>query len=136
MSWRSKRRSAGLVALIVVATCGSALADSVSHKAQSRRSVPATVAHSAPDTTGAIPANLQPSTADANVLPSPFTLPKASRARMRACGRKWESMKQVGTTGDDIWRDFATKCLAAKDDPAIEADGVGDADGAALAPSR
>ena len=94
------------------------------------------MARSAPDTTGSISPNMQPPAADADVLPPPFTLPKASRDRMRACGHKWESMKEAGTTGDDIWRDFATKCLAAADDPVIKADGAADTDAGAPAPSR
>ena len=133
---QSLPRAAVLAPLAVVIAHGSAPADTLNHKAQPRRSVPATVDHAAPDTTGAIPNVAQPSTADAGVLPPPFTLPKAPRARMRACGHKWEAMKQVGATGDDIWRDFATKCLAAKDDPVVEATSAGDMDGAALAPSR
>ena len=122
--------------LLTLAAFGAANADPGNRK--TRRSVPATVAHSAPDTTGAIPSNVQPppSAADTDVLPPPFTLPKVSRARMRACGHKWESMKEAGTTGDDIWRDFATKCLASKDAPVISADGAGDADAEAPAPSR
>ena len=123
----------GLVALVVTVN-GVCVAEPVNHKA--RRSVPATVARSAPDTTGAIPTAIQPPPTDTDVLPPPFTLPKASRARMRACGHQWEAMKQAGATGDDIWRDFATKCLAAKDDPVIKADGSGDPDGGAPASSR
>ena len=99
-----------------------ALADPGGHKASSHRSVPATVTRSAPDITGAIaPAKGQPQPAavDDGVLPPPFTLPKASRNRMRACGHKWESLKEAGATGDDIWRDFASKCLAAKADPVM-----------------
>ena len=123
----------GLFALVVTVH-GVCVAEPASHKAH--RSVPATVARSAPDTTGAIPAAVQPPSAETDVLPPPFTLPKASRARMRACGHQWESMKRAGATGDDIWRDFATKCLAAKDDPVIKADGAGDTDGGTPAPSR
>ena len=132
-SWRVLTLVPTLVALTVT-TLGVSVAEPVYHKAH--RSVPATVARSAPDTTGSISPNMQPPAAGADVLPPPFTLPKASRARMRACGHKWESMKEAGTTGDDIWRDFATKCLAAVDDPVIKADGAGDTDAGAPAPSR
>ena len=100
------------------------MADPAPHKVH--RSVPATTARSSPDTTGAIPAKVKaplPPLDDAT-LPPPFTLPKASRAHMRACGHKWESMKEAGETGDDIWRDFAVKCLAAGSDPVIKVEGA------------
>ncbi len=113
-----------VLAALVAMTCGDAHADPAAHKAQ-RRSVPATASRSAPDTTGAIPAKAPspPPPGDDTPLPPPFTLPKASRARMRACGHQWESMKQVGTTGDDIWRDFATRCLAGAE-PATRIEGT------------
>ncbi len=36
---------------------------------------------------------------------------------MRECGEKWQAMKMSGTAGDEIWRAFATKCLAAANGP-------------------
>ena len=130
------------VVAFTVAAHGAAQADAAR---KTHRSVPASVAHSAPDTTGAIPTTVQPGSpttqpsppaVDDAPLPPPFTLPKVARARMRACGHAWEARKQAGTTGDDIWRDFATKCLVAKDDPAIGADDVPDEAGGAPPPSR
>ena len=126
----SPRRPSGTVAVLAgltaFAAAGSnvALADPVTHKVH--RSVPATAAHSAPDTTGAIPAKVKPPLAplDDETLPPPFTLPKASRARMRACGHQWESMKDAGETGDDVWRDFAMKCLTARADPVVKGEGA------------
>ena len=112
------------LAALAVAASGIAVADPAPRKVH--RSVPATTARSAPDTTGAIAAKvkapLQP--LDDATLPPPFTLPKASRARMRACGHKWESMKEAGEIGDDIWRDFAMKCLTASADPVTEGEGA------------
>ena len=114
---------AALVAFAAAAS-GIALADPAPHKVH--RSVPATTARSAPDTTGAISAKVKASLPplDDATLPPPFTLPKASRARMRACGHEWESMKEAGETGDDIWRDFAMKCLTASADPVIKGEGT------------
>jgi hypothetical protein len=39
------------------------------------------------------------------------TLPAASRARMRDCGREWQEMKRTGQAKELTWRDFATQCL-------------------------
>lgn len=49
--------------------------------------------------------------------PPPFNLPAASRKRVRECSDKWQSMKMSDEVGDGIWRDFATRCLAAKNGP-------------------
>ena len=91
------------------------------HKPVPRRSVPATPARSAPDITATIPSRAASpaGAADDETLPPPVQLPKASRARMRACGETWEGMKRSGQAGDDIWRDFAMKCLAAKEPPIV-----------------
>ena len=58
-----------------------------------------------------------PAKADDITLPAPFHLPVASRGRVRHCGLKWQAMKMSGEAGDDIWRDFATRCLAAANGP-------------------
>ena len=42
---------------------------------------------------------------------NPPVLPPASRARMRECGREWQTMKKSGADRDRTWRDFATGCL-------------------------
>ena len=74
-----------------------------------------------PVTTGAIAAKPPAASASANdddeTLPTPFHFPAASRRRMRECGEKWQAMKMSGTVGDEIWRAFATKCLAAANGP-------------------
>ena len=54
---------------------------------------------------------------DDKPLPPPFHLPQASRTRMRDCGLKWQAMKESGEAGEQIWRDFATRCLAAANGP-------------------
>lgn len=85
------------------------------HKA--RRSVPVHASRTAPDVTATIakPAAAAPPqaavTKDDDVVPPPFTLPAASRAKVRSCGETWRDRKLAGTTGDDDWRDFALKCL-------------------------
>lgn len=73
----------------------------------------------APDTTATIPSKLPPkapsptaSQNDDETVPVPFHLPPASRARMRECGEKWRDMKMSGDVGEEIWRTFATHCLA------------------------
>lgn len=58
-----------------------------------------------------------PAAKDIGPLPAPFHLPTASRQRMRDCGLKWQAMKESGEAGEDIWRDFATRCLAASSGP-------------------
>ena len=58
-----------------------------------------------------------PTAKDDDALPPPFHLPTASRQRMRDCGLKWQAMKTSGEVGEDIWRDFATRCLAAASGP-------------------
>ena len=52
---------------------------------------------------------------DDDTLPPLFHLPTASRARMRECGEKWQRMKMSGDVGEEIWRRFATSCLAEAD---------------------
>ena len=113
--------SATLAIIALASSGGVASADPAAHKPTPRRSVPATPARSAPDMTATIPSRTVPpgGAAEDEPLPPPVQLPKASRARMRACGETWEGMKQSGQAGDDIWRDFATKCLAAKGPPAV-----------------
>ena len=54
---------------------------------------------------------------DDEVLPPPFHLPSAPRSRVRDCGLKWQAMKSPGEVGEAIWRDFATRCLAAATGP-------------------
>ena len=58
-----------------------------------------------------------PRAGDVETLPPLFHLPQASRARMRDCGLKWQTMKDSGESGEKIWRDFATQCLAAANGP-------------------
>lgn len=89
------------------------------HRGQGRRSPP--LSQTAPDTTGTVlPRNgaasgaPAPSQADEEALPPLFNLPDATRTRMRRCGEKWRAIKMAGDAGEEIWRDFATKCLAAK----------------------
>ena len=36
---------------------------------------------------------------------------------MRDCGMKWQAMKMSGEAGDDIWRAYASRCLAAANGP-------------------
>ena len=84
---------------------------------KARRSVPARPLRTAPDVTATIakpsmPVPLPPRSED--VIPPPFKLPTATRARVRACGEAWRDMKLAGTTRDDDWRDFAMTCLVGK----------------------
>jgi hypothetical protein len=44
--------------------------------------------------------------------PLPRNLPRASRARMHACGLEWQKMKETGAASDNTWFDFAQICLA------------------------
>lgn len=81
-----------------------------------RRSVPSHTARAAPDITATIAKQVAPRPPATSVardaeIPTPITLPIASRARYRACGETWRDMKLAGTTGDDDWREFAFKCL-------------------------
>ena len=100
-----------------------------------KRSQPAATARTSPDTTGTVPLKnmpgktgavpLSPSTRlsnlpdpaapDVDPLPTLFELPAASRSRMRLCGERWHHMKLDGEAHDEIWRDFASTCLVAKD---------------------
>lgn len=90
---------------------------------QPRHSQPAHVKQSAPDITGSISKADSRASADAakpvgvtatpDVL-KPYYLPATSRAHMRECGERWRSKRMAGETGDDDWRDFATKCLATR----------------------
>jgi len=41
----------------------------------------------------------------------PPSLPRAPRAKMRACAEEWDRMKRESNKGLPIWRDFATECL-------------------------
>lgn len=59
-------------------------------------------------TTSPGPAKTLPSAQTEAVFPS---LPAASRARMRNCGREWQEMKRTGRAKELTWRDFATQCL-------------------------
>ncbi len=93
---------------------------------RARRSVPARPLKTAPDVTATIakpsvPAPRSLPLESEDVIPPPFKLPSATRARVRACGEAWRDMKLAGTTLDDDWRDFALKCLVGKG-PAVLAD--------------
>ena len=88
-----------------------------------RRSQPPHAVQAAPDRTGSIarpadsfgpPAPLSP--ADDGSLAF-YYLPDAPRSRMRACGETWRAKRLAGETGDEDWRDFATKCLVAAEAP-------------------
>lgn len=83
-----------------------------------RKSQPTTVTRTAPDITATIPQSKPPAArTDADDAPlKPFFLPAAPRSRMRACGLKWQGVKMSGRAGDETWRDFATKCLAERED--------------------
>ena len=111
---------------------GTAVEAQPAHKL--KRAQPATTSRASPETTGTIaspPAKAlagktpsamlasvpDPSNPDEGELPPLFNLPSASRTRMRACGERWQQMKLDGEAGDEIWRDFANSCLAAKTDP-------------------
>jgi len=41
----------------------------------------------------------------------PPSLPRAPRAKMRACAEEWDRMKRESKEGLPMWRDFATECL-------------------------
>lgn len=45
---------------------------------------------------------------------SPPLLPRASRARMRACAEEWSKKKVQTKSGLPRWRNFATACLTRK----------------------
>jgi hypothetical protein len=117
-----------LVMLVVGAMPSSTTRAQPSPHKVPRRAQPATTSRSAPEPTGTI-AKPEPNKAEAMVppideeaLPTPFDLPKASRARMRLCGLKWQQIKMSGKAGDEIWRDFATTCLGAISDPDLDPD--------------
>lgn len=105
----------------------AAAAPSESSRKAAHRTVPAHASRSAPDVTGTVskphPDNAAvappPPPPDDEVIPPPFKLPTASRDRVRACGLVWHDMKIAGKTGDDDWRDFASKCFVAKDPPTM-----------------
>lgn len=103
--------------LPVSAAClpGTGVAAEVAHKA--KRAAPSHTSRTSPDVTGTIAKPQVPrplAGPEADAIPQPFTLPVASRARVRSCGATWRDMKLAGTTGDDDWRDFALKCLVGK----------------------
>lgn len=105
-----------VLALALVATTSGLQAETTPRK-QGKRGPQAAV-HTVPDGPGIKPPQAPPSDqADDQGLLVPFVLPTATRARMHDCGRKWQSMKMSGDAGDEIWRDFAKKCLAAKSGP-------------------
>lgn len=79
------------------------------------------VAPTPPPRPASLPAEPQGAPAEPVPAPSaplagqpPPQLPKASRARMRECGRKWEEMKRAGKDAGLVWRGFAMDCLAGK----------------------
>lgn len=95
---------------------------------KSHRSQPAHTGQAAPDRTGSIakaaPARPSPGPGAPAAVPMqpaeegplvPVLLPNVPRSRMIACGETWRAMKMNGTTGDDSWRDFAMKCLVARE---------------------
>ena len=89
---------------------------------QTRDADPSTTATIPPKAASQKPPPLQkpipdPTAPDNDALPPPFHLPTASRERMRDCGLKWQAMKASGEAGEEIWRDFATRCLAAASGP-------------------
>jgi len=115
--------------LTALAGCGALLlalgaqAAQPNSKRASRRSHAASTAQSAPDVTGTLPNSLSGKLTSSNVTAAPvstpdpevlrpYYLPDVPRERMRACGESWHTRKMAGETGDDDWRDFATKCLA------------------------
>ena len=91
---------------------------------KARRGVPARTLKTAPDVTATIakpsvPAPRSSPLESEGVIPPPFKLPSATRARVRACGEAWRDMKLAGKTLDDDWRDFALKCLVGKGPAAL-----------------
>lgn len=118
---RSIPRLSAAAALLVASASGGAVSANP-HRSHHAQPVPA-ARDTDTLTTAAIPAGpaAHPSDATAkagaDTLPPPFRLPAASHARVRDCGRKWQAMKMSGEAGDDIWRDFATRCLAAASGP-------------------
>ena len=117
--------SAGVIAAAAAAllsvSSGSLSAGMVDVPHKTKRSTPARTIHAAPDVTSTIakpdatgtqlpPAEAAPPGEDVSI-PPPFTLPPATRSRVRACGAQWRDMKMAGTTGDDDWRDFAMHCF-------------------------
>ena len=131
---RARRRFASVAFLTHLLVIGSITAVVAQPAHRAKRAQPATTSHASPETTGTIataspkptggktPAAMLASIPDASTpdegeLPPLFNLPSASRSRMRACGERWKQMKLDGEAGDEIWRDFATTCLAAKTDP-------------------
>lgn len=85
---------------------------------RTRRVPPVHTARTSPDGTKPAARSSSPPTRDAaeadKTIPPPFTLPVASRTKVRACGEKWRDMKLAGTTLDEDWRDFALRCLVGK----------------------
>lgn len=102
--------------------CAHVAAAETAHKA--RRIVPAHILKTAPDVTATIAKSSVPAPRalpfqSEDVVPPPFKLPSATRARVRACGEAWRDKKLAGTTLDDDWRDFALKCLVGKGPTAV-----------------
>ena len=123
-----------LLALGFLWLAGSSVVDASAREEgpakKAHRSQPARTAQAAPDRTGSIernapmrPAAVASAPITAPAVPSdsddgalvPVTLPNVPRSRMVSCGETWRTMKMNGATGDDSWRDFALKCLVAKD---------------------
>ncbi len=110
-----------VVALIATASAEVALA-AAPHK--HRQTVAPATRDTDTSSTAAIPSRgpqqpsvPDPTAKDDDVLPPSFHLPTASRQRMRDCGLQWQGMKTSGEAGEQIWRDFATRCLAAASGP-------------------
>ena len=129
-------RRAGVAGCAVIAAslhAGPLAAEAAHGEASAKtphHSQPARTGQAAPDRTGSLaraslprtpsqpPGAAIPAPAEADdALLVPTTLPAAPRSRMVACGETWQAMKMNGTTGDDSWREFAMKCLVAKDAP-------------------
>ena len=123
MRFRSLARiCAPAIAVALSVTTSTDVALAAPHK--HRQTVAPTTRDTDTSTTAAIPSKApqqklvpDPTAKDDEELPPPFRLPTASRQRMRDCGLKWQTMKTSGEVGEEIWRDFATRCLAAADSP-------------------
>ena len=110
----------GLVALLATTSTAAVLAAPRKH----RQTVAPATRDTDTSSTAAIPSKApqqpsvpDPTARDDDALPPPFHLPTASRQRMRDCGLQWQAMKTSGEAGEQIWRDFASQCLAAANGP-------------------
>lgn len=101
--------------LLTISSLAAGMPASAEPQHRGHKTQPPSRQKSAPDITATIP--VPPPQTDDETLPAPFNFPPSSRARMHACGQKWQAVKMSGTAADQTWREFATRCLTQPDEP-------------------